>query len=205
MPKIKRLIFDLDNTLIPWKKEYSNGFLKTIKDFNLDYSENDDRVIAYYESLHDNYNKDNLLKRFNEFAKLNVTMDFIDAWQENLGLMADPNPELNEVLDYLSQKYELVVLTNWFKEPQEKRLETAGMRKYFTEVIGGEEHKKPHPSCFQKAIGNYLPEECVMIGYSLTDDIKGAAAVGLNVIYLSNKKEHGIKTIKSLLELKEIL
>lgn len=205
MTEIKRIIFDLDNTLINWKKEYSNGFLKTLKDFNLDYSENDDRVVAYYESTHSNYNKVDLLKCFNEFTGLNVTMDFIDAWQDNLGLMADEDPKVNDVLDYLSKKYELVVLTNWFKAPQEKRLETARMRQYFIEVIGGDDYKKPDPRCFKKAIGHHKPNECIMIGDNLEEDIKAALSVGLKAIYLSKENENGIKTIENLSELKAIL
>jgi len=205
MAEIKRLIFDLDDTLIPWKKEYSKGFLKTLKDFNLDYPENDAKVVAYYESLHNNYNREDLLKAFNDFTNLNANMDFINEWQKNLGSMSDPNPAINEVLTYLSKKYDLVVLTNWFKEPQEKRLETARMREFFTEVIGGEEYKKPNPLAFKKAMGNYLPEECIVIGDSLKDDIYGAKNAGLKTIYLSNKNEPGITTIKSLIELKQIL
>jgi len=104
MAEIKRLIFDLDDTLIPWKKEYSKGFLKTLKDFNLDYPENDAKVVAYYESLHNNYNREDLLKAFNDFTNLNANMDFINEWQKNLGSMSDPNPAINEVLTYLSKK-----------------------------------------------------------------------------------------------------
>lgn len=206
MTRIKRIIFDLDNTLIPWKKEYSNGFLKAVKDFNLDYPENDDRVVAYYETNHSNYNKDDLLKSFNEFTGLNVTMDFINVWQENLGKMADENPEINEVLEYLSKKYELVVLTNWFREPQKKRLETARMRHYFKEVYGGDDYKKPSPNSYKKAIGNLKPSECLMIGDNLEEDVKGAINAGLKAIYLTNKEgKYDFPTIKNLKELKNIL
>lgn len=206
MKHIKRIIFDLDNTLIPWKKEYSDGFIKAIKDFNLDYDKNDDEVVAIYEKQNDNYNYEELLKCFNEVTGLNASLDFIKAWQDNLGAMAEVNPEINEVLEYLSGKYELVVLTNWFRDPQKKRLETARMCHYFKEVYGGDDYKKPSPNSYKKAIGNLKPSECLMIGDSLEEDIKGAINAGLKAIYLTNKKgKYDFPTIKNLKELKNIL
>ena len=35
-------------------------------------------------------------------------------------------------LQYLKQKYDLVVLSNWFKESQEERLKRLGLNKYFS-------------------------------------------------------------------------
>ena len=38
---IKRIIFDLDNTLITWKDEYWNAVNKTFERFNLQYTDKD--------------------------------------------------------------------------------------------------------------------------------------------------------------------
>ena len=45
------------------------------------------------------------------------------------------NNEVKNTLKYLSNKYELVVLTNWFTDCQQKRLEKAGILKYFKKVF----------------------------------------------------------------------
>jgi len=204
---IKRIIFDLDNTLIPWKNEYSKGFKRVIEEYNLkiDYKR-EAEVTDTYESFYDSYKKEYLLEHFNKVFEQNVKIDFINKWLEYVGEMSEEIPEVTEVLEYLSKKYELVVLTNWFKESQEKRLEIAGMRKYFLKVVGGDEYKKPDPNSYKLAIDNLKPEECIMIGDNLELDIKGAVKAGLNAIYLNPKEEKcEFKSIKSLSELKDIL
>lgn len=206
MKGIKRIIFDLDDTLIPWKPEYSLGFKKALKDFNLNYDNTDEDLVSYYESIYPNYNYEAMLKTFNEFTGLNASIDFILAWQKYLGEMAEPNDEINDVLEYLSKKYDLVVLTNWFRDPQAARLAKARMRNYFSAVYGADNYKKPSKESFKVAIGDLEPNECIMIGDNYKEDIEGALNCGLKAIYLTSKEGNfAAPTIKSLKELKEIL
>lgn len=204
---IKRLIFDLDGTLIPWKEEYAQGFNKAVQEFKLDIDiTRENEMYISYEEKYPSYTIENMIKHFKNVFNVNVTPEFIMTWLNYLGQMSDEDLNLKELLHDLSQKYELVVLTNGFGFSQEKRLEHAKIREYFKEVIGGDETIKPDPKSFKKAIGNHSPQECLMIGDSLEKDILGALKCGLQVLFLTKSSNHyDFPTIKELNELKRIL
>jgi len=208
MNNIKRIIFDLDNTLIPWSNEYLEAVKKAVKEYNISKTyEEMDSTYATYEDYYTSYTYENFQKHIKEQLGIEVSLEFIKAWIEYLGDMAMPaTEELKETLRYLKGKYDLAVLTNGFRESQAKRLETAGIREFFTEVYGSEKYNKPNPNSFIDACGTYLPEECLMIGDIYDIDYKGAINAGLNAIHYNKKEEgNGLTRIRSLNELKDIL
>lgn len=137
-------------------------------------------------------------------------MNFIDKLFENQKKLAEIDDNLIEIIKYLSKKYELVVLSNYFKEIQIGRLKTAKIYDYFTNVYGGDDVKlKPNKESYLRAIYPNKIEECIMIGDSLKYDIEGALKIGLKaILYDYNNKlpdnEEYIK-INKLEELKNIL
>ena len=42
---IKRVIFDIDNTLMPWKKEYDNEIGIVLKELGIEYTEEENKKI----------------------------------------------------------------------------------------------------------------------------------------------------------------
>ncbi len=206
---IKKLIFDLDNTLIMWKDEYVNALKQTLKDHNI--NEDGDYVnslIDNYEEHFDKYNKETLLNYINKNIKSKIDMNFIEDFLYNIGFMSEPNEEVIDTLEYLSKKYELVVLTNWFKEPQTNRLKTAKIDKYFKKVFGGEEIIKPNKQAFINATENTPLDECIMIGDSYNIDILGAHNAGIKPIFMNPKNKENkdnFQEIKTISELKNIL
>lgn len=207
MATIKRVIFDLDNTLINWKSEYLEGIKKAAKEYDLiDHYQEIDNLDSTYENKYKRYTIENWQSHIKNNLGLEVSKEFIQTWLDNLGTMSEENPEVNEVLEYLSSKYELVVLTNWFQDCQKKRLEHARMCHYFKEIIGGDNAIKPSLESYKLAIGSHLPEECIMIGDNLEQDVKGAINAGLQAIYLTTtENEYEFPTIKNLKELKKLL
>jgi putative hydrolase of the HAD superfamily len=206
---IKKLIFDLDNTLIMWKDEYVNALKKTIKEHNINEDVNYiNNLIDNYEEYYDKYDKQNLLELINNNIKEKIDMNFIEDFLYNIGFMSEPNEEVIETLEYLSKKYELVVLTNWFKEPQTNRLKTAKIYKYFKEIFGGEEYIKPNKQAFITAAENTPLDECIMIGDSYNIDIQGAYNAGIKPIFMNPKNKenkNNFTEIKTISELKNIL
>ena len=101
------------------------------------------------------------------------------------------NEKLNNTIDNLSKKYDLVILSNFFSVSQMNRLNTMGIGKYFSS-ISGEELIKPNKEAYIKACGSYKPEECVMIGDSLYLDIECAQKEGLKTIFVNTKKVDNI-------------
>lgn len=206
---IKKLIFDLDNTLIMWKDEYVNAIGKSIKKYNIKSEANYmSNLIDEYESYYDKYDKKNLMEYINNNIEDRVDINFIEDFMYNIGFCADVDEEVIDTLEYLSKKYELVVLTNWFTEAQTNRLKHAKIDKYFKEIYGGEEVIKPKKEAFIKSCGKNKPTECIMIGDDYIKDIKGAANCGIKPIYLNRKhKENKEKFIEitNIIELKKIL
>lgn len=206
---LKRIIFDLDNTLIPWKDEYAGGFYQAVKEFNLPIDiTKENEMYTTFEKQYSAYTIKNIKEHLEKFFEMPISEEFINAWLNNLGNMSEEIPEINDTLEYLKEKYELVVLTNGFKESQEKRLVKARMRGYFTEVYGGDKYMKPDPRSFELARGPHLPEECLMVGDSLTNDILPAKKLGFQVFYLKKPQddtEYDFSTITNIQSLKRLL
>lgn len=206
---IKRIIFDLDNTLIMWQEKYKMAIKNTIDYYKLDVDYHAvDQVIESYNNYYDIYQKENMLQLINREFNLNLRLDFIDKWLDELGSMAEIDEDVIDTLEYLSQKYELVVLTNWFKESQVSRLKKAEIYHFFKEIYDGEEVAKPNPLSFKKAIGNNEKEECLMIGDDIETDIKGAINFGIKAILIDPNdkyKDSEYIRINNLKQLKEML
>lgn len=209
---MKRLIFDLDNTLIIWKQEYVQALEETIKMYNINIeTEKIDEIIESLDKKYEMLTKTILLEEINSKYNLNLGMDFINTLFEKQGQLAEYDEELISTIKYLSEKYEsLVILTNYYKEVQEKRLETAKIRKYFDEVYAGDTNPlKPRKEAFINAMWKYKIEECIMIGDDLINDIKGAQVLGIDTILVDYfdkiKDQKNQKVIKKVRELKKIL
>ena len=111
--------------------------------------------------------------------------------------------EVIDTLEYLKQKYDLVVLTNWFRDSQADRLKTAGINKYFSNVYATEELKmKPDKEGFETAKGNLKNDECIVVGDSLKTDVQGAINADIDVIWLDNMNI--VKSEKTIIDEKEI-
>ena len=212
---IKRVIFDIDNTLIDWKEEYNQEMNKALDELKIQYTEDDCKKIG--EAISD-YEKDNYifnLDKTSEFINKQLGKNYpkelvykiIEKWGKCTPEKIEP--QIEEVLQYLSKKYEMVILTDWYKEPQLNRLKILKIDKYFLEIYSAENfRRKPFPDGFMLAKGSNKPEECVMIGDDFERDIKGAINCGINAIWYTHKNnnvQYQGKIINNLIQLKEIL
>ena len=179
---IKRLIFDIDNTLIEWKDEYWESLNKALDELKIEY-QNDDikkliKAVDDYENLYPIYNKQFMLDLMKEYSSLDIDITFIDTW-----------------------------LKYWFRSSQVKRLEKTGLKKYFKEIYCTDECLiKPYPDSYLKAINDKKIEECIMIGDSIKCDVIEPINMGMKSIwYNPNKEESSYKSFTNYEELKEIL
>ena len=121
---------------------------------------------------------------------------FRAAWGETHTLV----PEAKEMLDILRAKgYRLFAASNSFGHLQRRRLERAGILPYFEDTyismdIG---YDKPDIRFFQEALHRcgLQPNEVLMIGDSMTTDILGAQAAGIEALFFDRRNN------ASLLEL----
>ena len=200
---LKRIIFDVDNTLLDSDKDCLDAYNEyfNIKNIDLDgdvlYG-----ILDIYEEqnklLSIDKNKVNNIYRFNfniedmsNFIRNNLSIDFdSNDFLELQNIYAKhstlKNDKIIEVLDILSKKYELVALTKWFREPQMKRLEKAGLLNYFNEVYAFENAGiKPSKKAFITSMGDYAADECMVIGDSISSDIVIPKELGMNTIYIN--------------------
>ncbi len=194
---IKKIIFDLDGTLINWKPQYLLAFKKVIDEYNLDLDYHRQVEFAStYEKIYSNFNLDDFKKHFYNVYGIDVPLDFFKKYLNYLGNASEKNSRLIKLLKDLSQDYELGVLTNWFLSSQYERLKKAQIDEYL----------KPNPNSYLLAIGKYYPQECVMVGDSYKTDIEGALNIGMNGILISkDDRMYDVTTIKNIYEIKKVL
>lgn len=212
---IKRIIFDIDNTLIPFKKRYFEEIKNVLKDLEIKYTDKDYNEIlkafSEYENIYYTFNRKLMIDFINKYTKKQYPEEFMykmtERWS-NCGI-DEIEEGIKETLEYLQTKYELVILSDWYKDQQVKKLEKADFLKYFKNIYTAENtRRKPFKEAFMKAIGDNKPEECIMVGDDLERDIKGALNVGLQAIWYNpnntlQDKEYQI--ITKIEQLKTIL
>ena len=186
---IKRLIFDVDGTLIT-----GVDFIDSIRD-TLDklgiYSEDSVKLflegMKTYEQLYNRYNIKSYTKHFEQILNNKLPDNFVFIfWEELKNAIPPRNDKLIGTISELSQKYELVLLTNYFAISQLNRLNNMGIGKFFKECYG-EHCIKPNKKVYLDACGGNKVEECIMIGDDLYLDIKRAGEERLSTIFVNTK------------------
>ena len=202
------LFFDLDHTLwdfernskLTFQKIFSElkinipleHFIKNYRPINLSmwkkYRKNiiSQKELRYvrlkktFESL----NKTIEPKIINDISKLYI--DYLSSYPHLF-------PGTINVLNELSDRYNLHIITNGFKNIQYKKLESSGIVKFFKNVFTSEDfgHKKPHPLIFKKAleITDTSPSSAIMIGDNLEVDILGSIQQGMQAIHFNSNKD----------------
>ncbi len=203
--KYEFLLFDADHTLFDFNKsEYFA--LKNALDFYSLPSTND--VIERYSVINIKYwkmlergeidKKSLMLARFVEFAKEYGFEDkaevLSDLYMTNLAREAHLFEGALEMVEKLSKKYRLFIITNGVKSTQDGRFGISPITKYFekifiSEVIGAEKPSKVFFDAVENGIEGYSREKAIVIGDSLSSDIKGALNAGIDCIWYNPIKK----------------
>lgn len=206
---IKRLIFDVDGTLITGVKftDFVKNALKRVNAYSEENLANFMNGIKTYETIYDNYNKKDYLEHMSKYINQKLDDEFLDIFFDELKHAIQPkSEELIHTISELSKRYEMVILTNYFSKSQLNRLNNLGIGEYFTECYG-EELIKPNKNSYIKACGNNKPEECVMIGDDPILDIVSAQKYGLNTIFVNTKnielKDINTVIVENVIEISE--
>ncbi|MBQ4394149.1 MAG: HAD-IA family hydrolase [Paludibacteraceae bacterium] len=101
-------------------------------------------------------------------------------------------PEAKEMLDTLKDKgYRLFAASNSFGHLQRSRLEHAGILPYFEDTFISMDigYDKPDIRFYQEALrrAGLQPHEVLMIGDSMTTDILGAQAAGIDALFFDRR------------------
>lgn len=201
---IKNLLLDLDDTLLDFKKAESIAIRTTFLEFGIDPS---DENIALYSKINRScweklelgeFTRDEVLhKRFDIlFSHLGITgsaHEMQQLYEYKLSLCAFYLDGARELLDTLFGKYRMYLATNGIVNVQTRRLADSGVSKYFDGIFISEKigYNKPDKRYFDeifKSIPDFKPEETVIVGDSLTSDIKGGINAGIKTIHFNPRK-----------------
>lgn len=225
---ITDVFFDLDHTLWDFDKNSALTFKKIFKINNIELDV--DSFLEHYDPINANYWKlyreEKVKKDDLRFGRLNDTFQKIGYSASNTlidKLSDDYITHLTsynhlfentfEILDYLSLKYKLHIITNGFEEVQNIKLTRSKIHSYFKTVTNSETAgvKKPNPQIFNYALeqAQTTPNNSVMIGDSYEADVLGAKNIGMDAVLfdLNNNIaiEDGTKKINNLIQLKKYL
>jgi len=205
--KYRHLFFDLDNTLWDFNLNSYHALKENFVWYRLDLQLFDrfyEIFILHNERLWELYRQNGITKE--ELSGSRFELSFretgiegvnpVDFNRDYLVLMPEQTrlcDGARYVLEKLSQKYEMHIITNGFSEVQYKKLGNSNLSGFFKRVFTSEEIKSPKPSpvIFRHALKscNARKKESLMIGDSWEVDILGAAGIGMDQVYYQPEEE----------------
>ena len=220
--KYKFLLFDVDDTLLDFQKAEFEAFKMLLNEYNIEYS---DKYYEIYRNENHRLWKEyelGLIKRHEIFdnrliplfAHLDLNADPVKASYDFLTYLSKGAYLIGNTyqkLEELSKKYKLYIITNGEPKVQYPRLEDVNIMKFFdgifiSEEIGASKPNKEFFEYIEKKIPGFNKKEAIVIGDSLTSDIKGAISYGIDACWFNpNNKTTDFKVkyiISSISEIK---
>ena len=225
MRRYRYLLLDLDNTLLDFDRAEETAFFAAFSASGL---VADAAVYRRYSEINDG-----LWKRLERgelrrerlkdlrFELLFAACGLGDAAASRvvsadyfrfLGAQSFTLPGAETVCRALSAEYELHIITNGTAVIQHSRLAGCGLLPYFSGVYISEEvgAAKPSNAYFThvlRALGAPDGRGCCVVGDSLTSDIDGANAAGLDAVWLDRRgtgDAQGRRTVAVLRDIREL-
>lgn len=225
--KYNTLLFDADGTLFDFILCERAALVLACKEFGIDV---DESGIALYSSINDGLwkalergevDKNELrVKRFVDFGReYGFDCDFERLSMRYTDFLAEQNFLIDgaaEMLASLSGKCRMYIITNGIEYVQKSRFSRSPINKYFEKLfISGEiGYEKPDIRFFdavKREISNFDEKTTLVIGDSLTSDMRGGINAGLDCCYFSESgrkppEDMAIKyTVSRLSEIEEII
>lgn len=200
---IRNILFDLDDTLLDFHRAEAEAIRYTLKEFGIDPT--DENVALYSKINRSCWEKLEL----GELTREEVLHRRFDILFDTLGISGDSHAtqKLYEyrlslgayyldgaeaLLDEFYGKYRLYLATNGIVVVQSRRIKDSGIGKYFDGIFVSERigYNKPDKRFFEAAFSE-IPDvnldETVIIGDSLTSDIKGGLNAGIKTVFFNPK------------------
>ena len=195
------LIFDADGTLFDYDRAETAAFRRTFEqgghpfhdEYSNVYREVNSQIWREFERGEISAN-DLRVERFARlFARLLLNIDaagFSASYLYNLGQQADLIDGAAEIVETLSRRFQMIVLTNGLRDVQKARMAGCGLQSFFAAVVISDEVgvAKPDPRIFDiafESMGNPPRDEVLMIGNGLSSDIRGAANYGIDACWFN--------------------
>lgn len=220
---IRNVLFDLDDTLFDFHKAEKIALTKTLVHFGIDPTE---ETLALYSTINAAHWKrlelgeisreEVKVGRYRElFKTIGVECDPVKATAYYESMLAIGHyfmPGAPELLEELYGKYRLYIVSNGTAKVQEGRIGSSGIAKYMdgifiSQVLGANKPDKQFfDICFAE-IPDFSLSETVIIGDSLSSDIKGGINAGIITVWFNPKgieNDNDIKPDYTIKELSEV-
>ena len=224
---VEFLFLDLDDTILDFHKAERIAISKTIRDFEVEPTE---AVLERYHVINKWHweqlelgrmtREEVLVGRFSMlFQEQGIDVDAVAVardYEKNLSIGHYFLPGAEETVDALSKKYRLFLASNGTASVQKGRMTSANLYRFFEQVFVSQEigHNKPSreyfDGCFARIPG-FDPARAMIVGDSLSSDIKGGIQAGLKTVWVnprhescgSIKPDHEIEALSQLEKLLE--
>lgn len=197
--KYDTILFDADDTILDFKKSEREALRLTLESFSIEPKES---VITAYSDINDSYWK--LLEvggvtkeklKIARFADLCSLMGFetdpvkmAQTYEKNLSGMSYLLDDAEAVCRELKKNHRMYIVTNGIKDVQLGRINGTSVKDCFEKAFVSEEvgYEKPRVEYFEavaRAIPNFDKEKTIIIGDSLSSDIKGGISFGIDTCW----------------------
>lgn len=220
---IRNVLFDLDDTLFDFHKAEKIALTKTLVHFGIDPTE---ETLALYSTINAAHWKrlelgeisreEVKIGRYRElFKTIGIECDPVKATAYYESMLAIGHyfmPGAPELLEELYRKYRLYIVSNGTAKVQEGRIGSSGIAKYMdgifiSQILGANKPDKQFfDICFAE-IPDFSLSETVIIGDSLSSDIKGGINAGITTVWFNPKgieNDNNIKPDYTIKELSEV-
>ncbi len=198
---IKNILLDMDNTLLDFSRAERIAAAKALSEMGIQPT---DELLKRYHELNDEQwrlfelgllERDQVKVRryrllFEEAGIDKSPEETAAVYEKLLGVGHYFMEGAEELLKTLSRDYRLYLATNGTSAVQKSRIKSADMARYFQGIYISEDvgFNKPdvryYEACF-KDIPDFKREETVMIGDSLTSDMKGGINAGIKTVWFN--------------------
>jgi 2-haloacid dehalogenase len=203
LKKYKTLFFDADDTLLDFGAAESLALRLLFKEQKINLTA---ELEAHYKEINQGLwraheegkiERDELLNtRFSLlFKEYDKEVDGV-LLEENYRMYLEEGHQLVngalELMNELQKKYDLYIVTNGVSKTQDRRLRDSGLHPFFKDVFVSEDtgYQKPMKEYFDYVfarIPNFSLEHGLIIGDSLSSDIKGGMLAGLDTCWFNPK------------------
>ena len=188
LANIKWIFFDIGSTLVDESVAYQNRIERTIAGTNVTYDDFYNKMVEISK-----YNQSGYNKALEAYGLKTVPWNSDDEFVY---------PETENCLSELSKHYKIGIIANQ-NLGSEERLEKLGLLKHIDLVIASAEEgvAKPDLRIFQIALARAecKPEEAVMVGDRIDNDIIPANKIGMTTVWI----KHGFGGYAELKEIEE--